>query len=141
MMYILFFWFVLVWAVLAAVINPNRFLPYAAAAMTLFTTFTIKLIYYQNQYQRLIKNFDKIITERINLLVEQSVAKLKRMTKEKLEQLNLPVANESFHKELNQHFDQVFDSTSKAVIDTVQDGNITSLASVAKVASAALGGL
>ena len=46
MMYILFFWFVLVWAVLAAVINPNRFLPYAAAAMTLFTTFTIKLIYY-----------------------------------------------------------------------------------------------
>ena len=41
------------------------------------------------------------------------------MTKEKLDQLNLPVANESFHKELNQHFDQVFDSTSKAVIDTV----------------------
>ena len=51
------------------------------------------------------------------------------------------MANEAFHKELNQHFEQVFDSTSKAVIDTVKDGNMTSLATVARVASAALGGL
>ena len=69
-MYFAMFWFVLVWAVLAAVLNPQRFLPYAAAAMTLFTTITLKLIYYRMQYRNIMKNFDRIITEKINLLVE-----------------------------------------------------------------------
>ena len=35
-------WYTLVWAVLAAILNPNKFLPYAAGAVTLFTTMTMK---------------------------------------------------------------------------------------------------
>ena len=69
-LYFAMFWFVLVWAILAAVINPLRFLPYAAAAVTLFTTITVKFVYYRSLYQKYIRNFDKIITDRINILVE-----------------------------------------------------------------------
>ncbi len=43
-LYFAMFWFVLVWTILAAVLNPNRFLPYAAAAMTLFTTIGIRYL-------------------------------------------------------------------------------------------------
>ena len=46
LLYFTMVWFVLVWAVLAAIINPSRFLPYAAAALTFFTTITVKIIYY-----------------------------------------------------------------------------------------------
>ena len=69
-LYFAMFWFVLVWAILAAVINPLRFLPYAAAAVTLFTTITVKFVYYRSLYPKYIRNFDTIITDRINILVE-----------------------------------------------------------------------
>lgn len=73
------FWFVLVWTILAAVLNPNRFLPYAAAAMTLFTTIGIRYIQLKLRYLNMKKNFDRLIEEKINLVVEQSVSKLRRI--------------------------------------------------------------
>lgn len=77
--YFAMFWFVLVWTILAAVLNPNRFLPYAAAAMTLFTTIGIRYIQLKLRYLNMKKNFDRLIEEKINLVVEQSVSKLRRI--------------------------------------------------------------
>lgn len=69
-LYFAMFWFVLVWTVLAAVLNPNRFLPYAAAAMTLFTTIGIRYVRLKLRYVNVIKNIDRIIEDKINLVVE-----------------------------------------------------------------------
>ena len=69
-LYFAMFWFVLVWTVLAAVLNPNRFLPYAAAAMTLFTTIGIRYVRLKLRYVNVIKSIDRIIEDKINLVVE-----------------------------------------------------------------------
>lgn len=74
-----------VWAVLAAIINPTRFLPYAAAAVTFFTTVTAKIVHYRSEYNKTIKNFDRVITDKISLIVETSIDKLKKFTKDALE--------------------------------------------------------
>lgn len=64
------FWFVLVWTILAAVMNPNKFLPYAAAAMTFFTTIGIRYVQLKLRYLNVFKNIDRIIEDKINLVVE-----------------------------------------------------------------------
>ncbi len=95
-MYFAMFWFVLVWTILAAVLNPNRFLPYAAAAMTLFTTIGIRYLQLKLRYFNMIKNIDRIIEDKIKLVVEQSVAKLRRITNMKQSLELQPESNEMF---------------------------------------------
>jgi hypothetical protein len=56
--------FALVWAVLAAVLNPSVFLPYTTAALTLIGTVTSKYIFYKGQYDKFMKTFDKIVKEK-----------------------------------------------------------------------------
>ena len=46
-LYFAMFWFILVWAILAAILNPSKYLPYAAAALTLFTTIGVKIVMYK----------------------------------------------------------------------------------------------
>lgn len=82
--YVMMLWFGLVWAVLAAIINPTSFLPYAAASITLFATVTSKIVYYRSEYNRVIKKFDKVIADKISLIVEASIDKLKKVTKDAL---------------------------------------------------------
>ena len=49
-LYFAMFWFILVWAILAAVLNPSKYLPYTAAAMTLFATIVAKYLAYKLKY-------------------------------------------------------------------------------------------
>ena len=51
------------------------------------------------------------------------------------------MVNETFNKELNSHFDSVFDNAAKTMMDIAKDGNMSKSAAIAKIASAALGGL
>jgi hypothetical protein len=44
--YLAMFCFALVWAVLAAVLNPSIFLPYSAAALVLIGTVTAKYLFF-----------------------------------------------------------------------------------------------
>lgn len=44
-LYFSILWFALVWAVLACIFNPSVYLPYSAAALTLFATVTAKYKY------------------------------------------------------------------------------------------------
>ena len=55
--YLAMLWFALVWAVLAAIINPSVFLPYTAAALTIVGTITSKYIYYKNKFENYVKSF------------------------------------------------------------------------------------
>ena len=50
LLYFAMIWFVLVWAVLAAILNPSKYLPYAAAALTFFTTISVKIVAYKAKY-------------------------------------------------------------------------------------------
>ncbi len=51
--YVAMLWFALVWALLAAILNPSVFLPYTAAALTLIATFTAKFVYYKTKFEGL----------------------------------------------------------------------------------------
>ena len=67
-LYLAMLWFALVWALLAAVLNPSVFLPYTAAAITLIAAFSTKYVYYQTKYENLNKNFNLIIMEKLGTL-------------------------------------------------------------------------
>ena len=46
-----------------------------------------------------------------------------------------------FQKEIDSHFDQVFDAGSSALVAGLNSGNFADITQLSKVASAALGGL
>jgi hypothetical protein len=50
-------WFCLTWCILAAVLNPSRFLPYTAAALALIGVFTAKAAFYKLKYTNTLKTF------------------------------------------------------------------------------------
>ena len=59
--YVAMAWFVIVWALLAAILNPSVFLPYTAAALALLGTISAKLIFYRTKFEDLTKNFTQLI--------------------------------------------------------------------------------
>ena len=63
------------------------------------------------------------------------------MTADKLKNTTLPIGNDTFQKEMNSHFDEVFDAGSKALVDGIKGGGLNDISTLAKIASAALGGL
>ena len=76
-LYVAMLWFALVWAVLAAILNPSVFLPYTTAALTLIATFTAKYVYYKTKFENLTKNFEKIVKEKVGALFQKSLEKVK----------------------------------------------------------------
>ena len=54
-------WFVFVWAILAAIINPSLYLPYTAAALTLVGTIIAKYVGIQTKYNNITKALHVII--------------------------------------------------------------------------------
>ena len=91
-------WFILAWALMAAVLNPSTYLPYAAAAITFFATISAKILIYQVRYEQVYKNYDKIISEKLDEIVNKSLSKIKSFTKDKLKNTKLPIDNDAFHK-------------------------------------------
>jgi len=63
--YIAMLWFVLVWAVLAAILNPSVFLPYTAAALTLIGTFAAKFVIYKSKFEELQKSLQKVVMDKL----------------------------------------------------------------------------
>lgn len=55
------FFFVCVWCLLSAVINPSVFLPYTTAALVILATVSSKILMYRNMKQNLTKNIEIII--------------------------------------------------------------------------------
>lgn len=64
-LYVAMLWFALVWAVLAAILNPSSFLPYTAAALTLIATCTAKFMSYKTQFENLQKQLEQIVMEKV----------------------------------------------------------------------------
>ena len=62
--------FALVWAVLAAILNPSRLLPYTAAALILIGTVTAKLLFYKLKYEMTMSRFEKIVTDKLGTIVQ-----------------------------------------------------------------------
>ena len=62
-------WFILVWALIAAILNPSTYLPYGVAAMTFFATISTKLLIYQLKYEQVYKKYDKIITKKLDEVI------------------------------------------------------------------------
>ena len=71
-LYIAMLWFVIVWALLAAILNPSVFLPYTAAALALIGTISARLIFYRVKYTDLINTFGKVIEEKIGGAFQKS---------------------------------------------------------------------
>lgn len=55
-----------IWAILGAIINPSKFLPWATASIALFAVLLAKLIYYRLKYTGLVKKVIKIVEVRMN---------------------------------------------------------------------------
>ena len=68
--YIAMLVFALVWAVLAAILNPSRLLPYTAAALILIGTVTAKLLFYKLKYEMTMSRFEKIVTDKLGTIVQ-----------------------------------------------------------------------
>lgn len=60
-LYLAMIFFVIVWALLSAILNPSVFLPYTAAALALLGTFSAKLLYYKTKFAGLQQEFMQVV--------------------------------------------------------------------------------
>jgi hypothetical protein len=58
--------FVLVWMILAAVLNPSKNLPYATATLAFFTVIGVKIVTYKLKYKSIYNRFDGAIKARFS---------------------------------------------------------------------------
>jgi hypothetical protein len=78
-LYFAMIWFVLVWCILAAILNPTKFLPYAAGSITLVSTVLLKYRSYKGKYENIKRKLGTIIDSSFNIIVGESIQKLKRL--------------------------------------------------------------
>jgi hypothetical protein len=60
-LYLAMVFFVIVWALLAAILNPSVFLPYTAAALALLGTFSAKLLHYKAKFESMKQELLQVI--------------------------------------------------------------------------------
>ena len=76
-LYVAMLWFALVWAILAAILNPSIMLPYTAAALTLIATITAKFVFYKTKFENTVKSFEAVVEQKIGALFQNSLETVK----------------------------------------------------------------